>query len=349
MSKRKLTKRQAWRIDKIQQERAARAAKRDSDLDGQLNAEPDNSNTSDSALGPEQEGLIIAHYGTQVEVEPSSQSDGSLITRKRCHFRSNLGSLVTGDKVIWRDAEPYGVVVAVQPRSSELSRPDPYGDMKTVAANIDRLLVVIAPIPKPHTQLVDRYLVAAETLGITPVIIINKMDLVNEDNTAVIENFVTLYSGLGYEVIQASTKGGLGLSPLETFLQNYTSVFVGQSGVGKSSLINMLIPDLNLQVGAISEANQKGVHTTTTAQLFHFPQGGHLIDSPGIRELGLWHMKSEEIIEGFIEFRPFIGHCKFRDCQHKQEPGCAIIQAYEAGEISEYRMSSFEELRNSTQ
>ena len=349
MSKRKLSKRQAWRIDKIQRERAARAAKRDSELDGKLKAETDNNVPPDSALGPEQEGLVIAHYGTQVEVEACKQHPTNSSARKRCHFRSNLGSLVTGDNIIWRDAEPYGVVVAVQPRRSALSRPDPYGDMKTVAANIDRLFVVIAPIPKPHTQLVDRYLVAAETLGITPVIIINKMDLVNDNNAANIEKIVTLYSGIGYAVMQVSTIGGVDLSPLEACLKSYTSVFVGQSGVGKSSLINVLIPDLNLQVGAISEANQKGVHTTTTAQLFHFPQGGHLIDSPGIRELGLWHMTSEEIIKGFVEFRPYIGQCKFRDCQHRQEPGCAIIKAYKAGKISEYRMSSFEALRSNSQ
>ncbi len=334
MSKRKLTKRQAWRIEKIQAERAARAAKRDAQL---MDDEHQH-----SSLGSEQAGLVIAHYGTQVEIEASSSTS---LYRKRCHFRSNLGSLVTGDRVIWRDGDPTGVVVAIEDRDSELSRPDPHGSIKTVAANIDRVLIVIAPRPKPHTQLIDRYLVAAENNGIQPALIVNKMDLIDNNNQATIDEFISLYRGLGYEVITASTKQGEGLIALKQFLSHYTSVFVGQSGVGKSSLINMLIPDLNLQVGALSEFNQKGTHTTTTAQLFHFPEGGHLIDSPGIREFGLWHMSLEDILYGFVEFRPFMGHCKFRDCQHLNEPGCALHQAHTEGKISDYRMNSFSELR----
>jgi len=340
MSKRKLTRKQAWRIEKIQQERTARAKKRED-------------NTQQAAiegkLGPEQQGLVIAHYGTQVAIESSALPG----TVRRCHLRTHLGSLVTGDHVIWRDSTDsdtdttHGVVVAVLPRTSALSRPDPYGEMKTIAANIDRIMVVIAPLPKPENQLIDRYLVAAEALDIRPVIVFNKWDLVDDSNRDNIDELIQLYRGLGYELINASTTAGQGLEQLADYLKQVTSVFVGQSGVGKSSLVNALLPDANIAVGAISEATQKGTHTTTTAKLFHLPQGGQLIDSPGIREFGLWHMSAAEILEGFIELRPFIGHCRFRDCRHQQEPGCAIIKAYEQGIIGDKRMASYRHLRNS--
>jgi len=131
------------------------------------------------------EGLVTAHYGTQVSVEPINEA-GTPSASVRCHFRANLGSLVTGDRVIWQQGEPYGVVVAVLPRQTELSRPDPYTQTKIIAANITHMLIVIAPIPKPHTQLIDRYLVAAENIGITPILVINKTDLLDEDNQAML-------------------------------------------------------------------------------------------------------------------------------------------------------------------
>lgn len=342
MSKRKLTRKQAWRIEKIQQERAARAEKKEVRI---------SIDESEGKLGAEQEGLVIAHYGTQVEIQglkDITEIGGDTV--KRCHMRANLGSLVTGDRVIWRDADPTGVVVAVLPRSTELSRPDPHGDMKTVAANIDNILVVIAPLPRPHSFLVDRYLVAAEAIGIKPVIVINKIDLIDDKNRHIIQDLVDLYASLGYDVIKASTTLGNGLHDLTHFLRHKNTVFVGQSGVGKSSLIKKLLPHQNLRVGALSTSTQRGTHTTTTAQLFHFPlvngdSGGRLIDSPGIREFGLWHMSEQEILEGFVELHPYIGQCKFRDCQHKQELGCAILKAHEDGHIHPRRMASYMALR----
>lgn len=329
MTKRKLTRRQQWRIEKIQGERTVRATKRDQQAEDTL---------SESDLGPEQHGLIITHYGMQVVVEATEGESAGL--QQRCHFRSNLGSLVTGDRVVWRAGNPLGVVVAVLPRTSALQRPDPHGDMKTVAANIDRIIIVVAPYPEPHANLIDRYLVAANAIDIEPVLLINKTDRIDDATRDKVNYLEKTYRDLGYEVLMVSTKNGTGLEEFREYLTHYTSVFVGQSGVGKSSLVNALLPESNLRVGDLSE-RQQGTHTTTSATLLHFPGGGHLIDSPGIREFGLWHMEEDEVLEGFIEFRPFLGHCKFRDCSHRHEPGCAILTALDNGKISATRMDSY--------
>ena len=327
MSKRKLSRQQAWRVEKIQEERAKRAAKRTAAAEQALTG---------GDLGPEREGLVIAHYGTQVAVE--AEPGVSL----RCHIRANIDGLVTGDRVVWCEGEPTGVVVAQLERQSVLSRPDPNGNLKAVAANIDQIFVVIAPYPEPHANLVDRYLVAAEVVGIEPVILVNKTDLLETDPQLQehMAALMAIYPSLDYRVLYTSSKRG-GLEELHAALHERTSVFVGQSGVGKSSLVNALLPEAELRVGALSENTRKGTHTTTTAQLFHLDCGGSLIDSPGIREFGLWHMEREDVEQGFREFRPHLGHCKFRDCRHEAEPGCAIMAALESGAISQSRLESY--------
>jgi len=337
MSKRKLTRRQSWRVEKIQQERTDRATRLDQNIQEQLEG---------GDLGPEQNGLIISHFGKQLDVEAL---EGELKdTIVRCHMRTHLGQLVTGDRVVWREsAEGGGVVVAVHPRKTQLQRPNNRGELKPVAANIDLIVITIAPEPRAHLNLIDRYLVAAELCEIEPLLLLNKVDLLNEDNRTWLDPMIELYTQLGYTLLQASTTSRDGLIPLQRRLDQQISVFVGQSGVGKSSLVNSLLPGVDLRVGALSEQSGKGRHTTTTARLFHFPEGGDLIDSPGIREFALWHIDPEDLLYGFKEFRPFIGHCRFRDCKHEQEPGCALLGAVESGAISEQRFASYRQILHS--
>ncbi|SDK29037.1 small ribosomal subunit biogenesis GTPase RsgA [Billgrantia gudaonensis] len=340
MSKRKLSRQQRWRIDKIQAERAARVAKRSARDEGALQA---------GELGSEQPGRVIAHFGRTIEVS-ADESD----TPIRCHQRANLDALVTGDRVVWRaacNAEGRivdGVVVARGERDNVLERPDAYGQLKPVAANIDQILIVFAVEPAPHANLIDRYLVAAEATGIAPVLVLNKIDLLPEEG-GVLRELLDRYSALGYPVVTTTTARDTGLDALHAQLAGRTSVFVGQSGVGKSSLIDRLLPDETLRIGALSKDTRKGTHTTTTARLYAFQHGtagdnasrGELIDSPGIREFGLGHLDERQIAEGFIEFRQFLGRCRFRDCRHRQEPGCALHEAVESGEIHPERFASY--------
>ena len=327
MSKRKLTRQQKWRIEKVQQERIARADKRA----GKAEAAVDN-----GSLGSERVGTVVAHYGVQVEVEYEG------LQRCRCLLRANIPSLVTGDKVTWRlGADNMGVIEAQHPRRSSLTRPDMRGQLKTVAANIDYIIIVIAPNPEPSQILIDRYLVAAEIAGIEPILLLNKTDLINEANQQAFNDLVKGYKQIGYKVLSCSALTKTGLNALDECLNQQAFVFVGQSGVGKSSLVNALLPESQQDTRPVSESSGLGVHTTTTARLFHTKNGGDLIDSPGIREFGLQVADNYTLANGFKEFREYIGHCQFRDCQHDKEPNCALKQAVSKGEVREERLRNF--------
>ena len=331
MAKRQLSRRQSWRIEKIQEERSVRAAKRESRALEELQG---------GDLGEEQSGLVIAHFGVLIEVEALDGEQAGQVFR--CNRRSNLPALVTGDRVVWRPGnQQNGVIVALLPRHSELCRPDMRGQLKPVAANIDQIVIVFAPLPHPHANLIDRYLIAAEHAGIRPLLLLNKADLLDEHNSAHIDRLLATYRQLDYPLLEVSAQDGAGMDELRQRLDDRVSVFVGQSGVGKSSLVNSLLPGIDTRVGALSEQTGKGTHTTTTARLFHFPNGGELVDSPGIREFGLGHVSRQTIEEGFIEFRPLLGHCRFRDCKHDREPGCALLAALADGRIQEQRMHSY--------
>lgn len=326
MGKRRLNDRQQRAVARIQQRRLERAEHR----------RASHSASDSSELGNERQGLVVANYGVTVDVETS---DGNVY---RCNQRQNIAEITCGDHVIWQPgAENTGVVVALQPRHSLLCRPDFQNRIKLIAANIDQIFIVTAPQPQISTGLIDRYLVAAEHFGFAPVIVINKSDLISADEQDAIEATVTLYRQLGYGVLYTSAHQEHGLDALIQQLRDHTSIFVGHSGVGKSSLAQALLPSEAIRVGALSEATGKGTHTTTVSRLYHLASGGDIIDSPGIREFGLWEITPEQVTQGFVEFRPLLGQCRFRNCSHRHEPGCALRDAEQQGIISPQRLESY--------
>lgn len=327
MAKRKLTRRQAWRIEKVQQERLSRAQSKSRQAENLLQQQ---------ALGPEQTGRIIAHYGANLDVE---DSQGHV---HHCLIRANLPNLVCGDRVIWQaTGQDLGIITSLVPRTSLLSRHGYHNHPKPVAANIDQILVVAAPVPQLDEDLINQYLVAAELTGIRPTLVINKTDLLSAMEKNTLASQLAVYQHIGYTIIFASTRQRDGLSQILNCLQDNTSIFVGQSGVGKSSLINTLVPDADIRVGELSEATGLGRHTTSVTVLYHLPGGGDIIDSPGVRQFGLGPVSREHLAQGFVEFQGFIGQCKFKDCTHQHEPDCAIKDAVDQGKISRQRYESF--------
>ena len=292
-------------------------------------------------------GRVISHFGQQLDVEIlNGKSAGSLM---RCHQRANLPSLVTGDLVLWeQDAEETGIIIAQAERKNVFGRADIKGKFRPVAANLDYVLIVFAVVPEAFLNLMDRYLVAISQLGLEPLLVLNKVDLLEDLTNENIDNMLSIYHNLGYPVYEVSTLTGTGLEALENQLSGKTTVLVGQSGVGKSSLINKLGFDQLAEVGNLSDSKYKGTHTTTTSRLFHLRRFD-LIDSPGIREFGLGQMEIDEVLNGFIELKEHSSKCKFRDCGHSSEPGCAIQAAIANGEIHRERFESYQRILVSMQ
>jgi ribosome biogenesis GTPase len=263
---------------------------------------------------------------------------------------SDANPVTVGDVVIWDEAAQ---ITEVLPRSNWFSRrsavpmPGACPQEQMLFANADRVIPVFAAAnPRPAWNLLDRFLVTAEAAEIPALICLTKLDLVEGEPQAEIEMIAEEYRAIGYDVVLTSTVTGRGLDDLQASLQDSVSAFVGKSGVGKTSLLNAIEPGLGLRVQATSKATGKGRHTTSSAQLFDLACGGAIIDTPGIREFGLWDIDEDDLAWYFPEMRPFIGQCKFRlDCSHDEEPGCAIRKAVVEGLISPYRYQSYLKLR----
>ncbi len=275
-------------------------------------------------------GRVVAAYGRNVVVEDTARR------RHRCTLRGRKLRPVCTDDVTWHEAETQGaegIVTAVMPRRSELARPNTRGRTEVIAANMTQVVVVIAPRPKPDRGLVDRYLVAAEINDVGAVIVANKNDL---DRLALDE-----YASIGYATVAVSAKRPETLAPLSAVLAGQTSIFVGQSGVGKSSLLNALIPGLDMRTQTLSEASGEGRHTTTASVLHHLENGGEVIDSPGVRDFAPPPVDEAQLAKGFCEFREVAPECRFHNCRHLAEPGCAVKKAVESGAISRRRYQSY--------
>lgn len=313
MSKRRINKQQTARIEKIQQ---AYQETKDLDLD----------NLSD--------GLVITRFSKHVEIEDGQGK------RIRCAIRPNLDTLVAGDRVIWQpEGVNQGVVVSLYPRGSILARPTGAGLKKPVAANITQLIIVIAPKPEISWPLLDSYLIMAETLRLHALIVLNKTDLPCDE---IKQELLNDYKSLGYPLLFIQRDDPEGYEQLKHALNHQISVFVGQSGVGKSSLISHTLPhEENILVQEISENSELGKHTTSNSYYYHLPSGGAIIDSPGVREFNLWQMDVASIAQGYIEFSSLIPQCKFRNCLHKDTPHCAVINALNQGLLSTRRYDNF--------
>ena len=314
MSKRRISHQQSARIEKKQKRYR------------------EQTETENQALT--EDGLVIKRFSRHALVEAPHGN------RIHCSIRPNIDSLVAGDRVIWQaEGENQGVVVSRYPRLSLLGRPDNRGQLRPVAANITQVMIVIAPKPEISWPLLDSYLVMTEYLNLHACIVLNKIDLSSDKLQ---QQLLEQYEHLGYNILLTSKDDKKSDKLLQNTLDNQTSVFVGQSGVGKSSLITRVLPhELSIQTAAISSRSDLGCHTTSNSCLYHIPTGGALIDSPGVREFGLWHMPITEIAKGYREFRPYLSQCKFRNCNHRDTMGCALLAAVNDNLVSRNRFENY--------
>ncbi|MFN2602959.1 MAG: ribosome small subunit-dependent GTPase A [Gemmatimonadaceae bacterium] len=294
-----------------------------------------------------EKGVVVKGTGGiwVVRTESCETIEASLRGRLKKEREDKL-KLTVGDGVVLESDEHGGWAISeILPRRSQLARrlPGEGRGERIVVANIDQVVVVFAAAnPEPHVRMLDRFLVIAEGNSLEARVVINKIELVDLADTQ--KRFAD-YLRAGYPLHLTSVKQRVGLDELHDALAGRTSVLSGPSGVGKSSLMNSMYPGLNLRVGEISESVNKGRHTTVGAILHPLPDAGYVVDTPGLREVGMWGMPSTHLDECFPEFRPYLGKCRFNDCTHLGEPGCAVAAAVHAGEISSDRFNSYSKLR----
>ena len=277
------------------------------------------------------EGRVVAAHGRQYIVE---LPDGSLLP---CFPRGKKSEVACGDRVdLKRSSDDQGVIEAIQPRRSLLYRSNEIRQ-KLIAANVDQIVIVVATEPAFSDELIARALLAADSEDIEPLIVLNKCDLTAKLPAA--RQHLAVLAGLGYRILELSALDHA--EDLRPYLQGKTSVLVGQSGMGKSTLVNALIPEAKAATREISQALDSGKHTTTHAALYHLDADSHLIDSPGLQEFGLGHLDRQDIENAFREFRPYLGQCRFRDCRHDREPDCVLNAAVDTGKIDKTRFAIY--------
>lgn len=275
-------------------------------------------------------GRVVAVHGRHFLVE-----DDTGICE--CVTRGKKGGVACGDQVTFEiTSAGKGVIESIEPRRNLLYRSDEFRS-KLLAANIDQAAIVVAAVPAFNEELLIRCLVACEVAEIPALIVLNKADL---PETEALARALAPYAELGYPLLLVSAKENV--APLEQRLTDLTTVFVGASGVGKSTLLNRLVPDANATTGEISQALDAGKHTTTHARLFHLPaSGGALIDSPGMQEFGLKHLDLASLMAAFPEIHSRHGQCRFYNCRHLKEPGCAVLEAAKDGTIMASRIKVY--------
>lgn len=294
----------------------------------------DKSHPDQSSNDTTQTGMVIANYGKEIIVEDLSG------IRHRCIARKNLPATISGDKVRWQThSQAHGSIIELLPRQTTLTAQTKDGKHRIVAANVDTVGIVCAAEPALQVDLLDRYLLACEIARIKPFIIVNKSDLLTAEQQQQHTELFNLYRKLHYPVFFLSSKSGEGIELLRQHLNGVGVIFVGQSGVGKSSLIRALIPSSDARVAQLDSTH--GRHTTSHTELYHLPNGGYLIDSPGVRAFALTPVDNATLAQAFVEFRPYLEQCRFQDCSHQHEPGCAIKAAVEQGLIASSRYDRF--------